>query len=102
MELADYRRRRVPRHCFNRSALRLMESQRTAEPQPSTPRQADRCNHISVHHSATFSAQTDDGQADPIAERQLKKTYAGSAERLAGRLHANPSRMEQELAIKLQ
>src|SRR2546430_15073905 len=54
----DYRRRRVPLHSFNCSALRLYKDGRpgTCEPHPSPPSQDNSCYPVPVHYYSTFSA----------------------------------------------
>src|SRR5437870_3503627 len=50
----DYRRRRVPLHCFTCSALRLDDGRPgTCEPHPSPPSQVNSCYHVPVHHYST-------------------------------------------------
>src|SRR5213594_2541069 len=60
----DYRRRRVPFHCFNCPALRLSYGRPgTCEPHPSPPSQVDRCYRVSVHYYSTFTAPELAGQS---------------------------------------
>src|SRR2546430_10139402 len=57
IDSGDYRRRRVPLHSFNCSALRLDNGRPgTCEPHPSPPSQVDRCHPVPVHYYSTFSA----------------------------------------------
>src|SRR5438552_6953917 len=57
IDFGDYRRRRVPLHCFNCPALRLDDGRPgTCEPHPSPPRQVDRCYHVPVHYYSAFTA----------------------------------------------
>src|SRR2546426_7442610 len=52
----DYRRRRVPFHCFTCSALRLDDGRPgTCEPHPSPPSQVNNCYHVPVHYISTVS-----------------------------------------------
>src|SRR5438309_5323433 len=55
IDSGDYRRRRVPLHCFNCPALRLDDGRPgTCEPHPSPPRQVSSRNHVPVHYHSTL------------------------------------------------
>src|SRR5437899_11777790 len=58
IDSGDYRRRRVPLHCFNCPALRLDGYGRpgTCEPHPSPPSQVNSRNHVPVHYYSTLTA----------------------------------------------
>src|SRR2546422_7216754 len=50
-----YRRRRVPLHTLNSSALRPYKRPEPCNPHPSPPSQVNRCYPVPVHYYSTFS-----------------------------------------------
>src|SRR5881296_670508 len=107
IDSGDYRRRRVPLHCFNCSALRLENGRPgTCEPHPSPPRQVNSRDPVPVHHHSTLAAPELTSQSlvrleSLPASRTGHTGTSGLTPRQTNNRQAYPSRLVLDLSLSL-
>src|SRR5207249_11633874 len=97
----------IPLHCFNCSALRLVDRRLgTCEPHPSPPGQVDSCYHVPVHYISTVSTPELSFQClvrleSLPASRTSHTGTSGLTPRQTDNRQAHPSSLELDLSLSL-